>query len=91
MPFKSRAKVILRSETDRNAGNYSYVEWESLPKWDEELGYFHATYSRKCFQLTKHSNISFFEAQGQGHIIGRQFIVSMIICLSVSQNQLNGL
>jgi hypothetical protein len=75
MPFKSRAKVVLRNDSDKNAMNYSYVEWETLPKWDDDLGYFHATYRRKCFQLTKDSDVMFFETKGAGHIIGRQFSV----------------
>jgi len=55
--------------------NYSYVEWESLSSWDKELGYFHATYSRQSFQLTKESRVTFFETEGNGHLLGRQFSV----------------
>jgi len=47
----------------------------AVPKWDNKLGYFHATYARKCFQLTKESNVNFFETQGTGHLVGRQFSV----------------
>lgn len=75
MPFKESAKVILRNDTERNVLNYSYVEWETLPEWDPSLGYFHATYARKSFQLTKDSRVTFFETEGRGHIIGRQFSV----------------
>jgi hypothetical protein len=75
MPFKSRARVILRNESDKNAMNYSYVEWESLPKWNDDFGYFHATYRRKCFQLTKSTDEMFFQIKGAGHIIGRQFSI----------------
>ena len=73
MPFKSRAKVILRNDTDKNTKNYSYVEWETLPNWDDDSGYFHATYRRKCFQLTKDTDETFFEVKGNGHLLGRQF------------------
>jgi len=76
MPFKSRARVILRNDTNKDAMNYSFVEWESLPKWDKNLGYFHATYARKCFQLTKDSKVTFFETKGMGQIIGRQFSIN---------------
>lgn len=76
MPFKSRARVILRNDTDQNFLNYSYVEWEPLPAWDDRLGYFHATYDRRCFQLTRHSSQTFFEVQGSGHVLGRQFSVT---------------
>jgi hypothetical protein len=75
MPFKSRARVLLRNDTDKNLSNYSYVEWEPLSKWDDQLGYFHAAYQRKCFQLTKDSDEMFFEVEGAGHLLGRQYSV----------------
>lgn len=75
MPFKSHARVILRNDTNQDARNYSYVEWETLPEWDEELGYFHATYARRNFQLTKESKVTFFELEGTGHLLGRQFSI----------------
>lgn len=75
MPFQSRARVILRNDTDNDIMNYSYVEWETLPEWSDDLGYFHATYARKCFQLTKESDETFFEIQGTGHVLGRQFSI----------------
>ena len=75
MPFKKRARVILRNDTDKDAKNYSYVEWEPLPEWNDSLGYFHATYRRRCFQLTKDTDRMFFEIKGAGHIIGRQYSV----------------
>lgn len=75
MPFRSRARVILRNDADRNLMNYSYVEWETLPVWNPKLGYFHATYQRKSFQLTKDSDELFFEVKGTGHLIGRQYSI----------------
>jgi len=75
MPFKSRARVYLRNDTNTNLQNYSYVEWEPLPKWDERLGYFHATYIERCFQLTPKSSETFLELKGAGHLLGRQLSV----------------
>ena len=75
MPFAKRARVLLRNDTDRNTTCYAYVEWENLPKWDDSLGYFHATYDRRCFQLTKDTDELFFKIDGTGHILGRQFSV----------------
>lgn len=75
MPFAKRARVILRNDTAKNIMDYSYVEWENLPEWNGKLGYFHATYQRKCFQLTKESDETFFEVQGTGHLLGRQYSV----------------
>lgn len=75
MPFEERALVVLRNDTDQNLMDYSFVEWENLPEWNDRLGYFHATYRRKCFQLTKDSDETFFEVEGRGHVLGRQFSV----------------
>ena len=75
MPFKTSAKVVLRNDTEFNLSNYSYVEWEPLEEWNFDLGYFHATYQRKVFQLTKESNETFFHVEGAGHLLGRQFSV----------------
>lgn len=75
MPFKSRARIVLRNDTDQNLSNYSYVEWEPMSNWDNQLGYFHATYQRKCFQLNRSSDEIFFEIKGTGHLLGRQYSV----------------
>jgi hypothetical protein len=75
MPFKKRARVILRNETDHRVSNYSYVEWETLPEWSDDLGYFHATYRRMPLQLTGETSEVFFHVEGSGHFIGRQFSV----------------
>ena len=76
MPFKKSAKVILRNDTKKDAMNYSYVEWERIPPWDDEYGYFHSTYKRVPFQLNSVTSKVFFEVKGMGHLIGRQFSIS---------------
>ncbi len=76
MPFEKHAKVILRNDTDTNFSNYSYVEWEKLPEWKKDLGYFHATYGRKCFQLGPRSRQTFLELSGNGQLIGRQYSIA---------------
>ena len=75
MPFKKRARVILRNDTDKKTACYAYAEWETLPKWDDSLGYFHATYQRECFQMTPKTDKLFFEVKGSGHLLGRQYSV----------------
>jgi len=75
MPFKSRARVLLRNDTDVNLSDYSYVEWENLPEWSDKLGYFHAAFGRKCFQLTRTSDEVFFQVEGTGHLVGRQYSI----------------
>ena len=74
MPFKQRAEVALRNDTDRDAMSYFYLEWENLPEWNPRLGYFHASFQRKLFQLTKDTDETLFEVRGSGHLIGRRRI-----------------
>lgn len=76
MPFKTGAKVVLRNDTDIELDNYSYVEWEPLEEWNPELGYFHATYQRRAFQLADDTHVTFFHVKGAGHLLGRQFTVT---------------
>lgn len=76
MPFRSRARILLRNDTDLDAMDYSAVEWESLPAWDSSLGYFHATYRRQCFQLTPHTDQDVFDVEGSGHLVGRQYSIT---------------
>ncbi len=76
MPFKKSAKVVLRNDTPQNVMNYSYVEWEPLPTWNKQYGYFHATWKRNTFQLSKDTEIEFFHVDGAGHILGRQLSVA---------------
>ncbi len=75
MPFARRARVILRNDTDQNTDNYSYVEWEPLPRWNPQQGYFHATYRRDSFQLKKDTDYTLLELKGTGHVVGRQFSI----------------
>jgi hypothetical protein len=75
MPFARRARVILRNDTAQDVMNYSYVEWEPLAEWKKDTGYFHATYRRQAFQLTKDTRQTFFHVRGTGHVLGRQFSV----------------
>ena len=76
MPFKERAVVILRNETTQSTDNYSYVEWETIPKWNKHFAYFHATYRRDGFQLTPDTNYEMIHIEGRGHLVGRQLSVS---------------
>ncbi|HNS19792.1 MAG TPA: DUF2961 domain-containing protein [Sedimentisphaerales bacterium] len=76
MPFKTAAKIVLCNETDIKLDNYSYVEWEPLSQWNPDLGYFHATYERRAFQLANDADVTFFHVEGAGHLLGRQFTVA---------------
>ncbi len=76
MPFAKHAKVVLRNDTDRNLSNYSYIEWEPLAELPARQGYFHATFLRRLFQLSKDTEVEFFHTKGTGHILGRQWSVA---------------
>lgn len=76
MPFRTRARVLLRNDTDKDALNYSYVEWEKIPRWDPRYGYFHASFERRAFRLLRDTSELFFEVRGSGHLLGRQFSVA---------------
>jgi D-arabinan exo alpha-(1,3)/(1,5)-arabinofuranosidase (non-reducing end) len=75
MPFKKHARIILRNDTDQRVSNLTYVEWETLPEWKEDYGYFHATYERRSIQLTGETEETFFHVKGSGHLVGRQFSI----------------
>ncbi len=75
MPFKKRARVFLRNDTPHDTLDYSFVEWETLPEWDDDLGYFHATFQRRLVKLDGHTNETFLDLHGTGHVIGRQFSI----------------
>ncbi len=75
MPFKKRVRIVLCNETDHYFGGYTAIEWERLPKWNVDYGYFYATFTRKIFRLVPETKIKFFEVEGKGHFIGRQLSV----------------
>jgi hypothetical protein len=75
MPFAHSARVVLRNDTPFNLGNYSFVEFEQLPAWDESLGYFHAAWQRDAFQLHGDTDQPFFHVDGCGHLVGRAWSV----------------
>ena len=75
MPFEKSARVMLRNTTAYNLANYSFVEFERLPAWEDELGYFHATWKRFAFQLQGNTDRHFFHLDGCGHLIGRAWSI----------------
>ena len=75
MPFERSARVVLRNDTDRDIHNYSFVEWERLPTWENGLGYFHAAWKRFAFPLHADSDEHFFHVDGAGAFLGRSWSV----------------
>ncbi len=75
MPFEKSARVILRNDTPYNLVNYSFVEFERLPSWEDDFGYFHATWKRFAFQLHGETDLPFFHVEGRGHLLGRAWSI----------------
>jgi len=76
MPFEKSARVVLVNQTNYNLTNYSFVEYEMLDSWENNFGYFHATWKRFAFQLNGNTNEHFFHINGKGHLIGRSYSIS---------------
>lgn len=70
MPFEKSARVVLRNDTPYNLASYSFVEFERLPSWEDDLGYFHATWKRFAFPLHGETDLPFFHVEGRGHLLG---------------------
>ena len=75
MPFKENIRIILRNETSYNCLSYSFVEYEKLPSWDEELMYFHCTWKQEKFQLNPETVKPIISIDGQGHYIGSHYSI----------------
>ena len=75
MPFEKSARVMLRNTTKYNLNNYSFVEFERMPSWEDDLGYLHATWKRSAFQLHSDTDQHFFHVDGYGHLLGRSWSV----------------
>jgi hypothetical protein len=76
IPFAHSARVVLRNDTSLDLMNYSFVEFERLPRWDDSLGYFHATWRRDAFQLHGQTDQPFFHVDGCGHLLGRAWSIA---------------
>ena len=76
MPFKKRARVVLVNDGPDRIHFYSFVEWERLPRWEKDLGYFHACFERRVFQLTNDSREVVFETHGAGQFLGRYWLIT---------------
>ena len=75
MPFKKSAKLVLRNETTYNMASYSCVQFEQLEKWEDDIGYLHATWDRFALQLKEKTNHKFFHLEGQGHLLGQSWSI----------------
>ncbi len=71
MPFRKSARVVLVNDSGLDLAVYAYLEYEDLAQWDSSLGYFHASWERRAWQLDEASNQTLFRVDGQGHLLGR--------------------
>lgn len=69
MPFRRRARIELTNETNHLLNGYSYVEYEDLPGWDEDLGYLHATWDRRTIHIPREV-LPLADISGRGHLVG---------------------
>ncbi len=69
MPFRSRARIELTNETDRRANGYAYVEYETLPAWENDLACFHATWDRQEIYIPREV-LPLANITGRGHLVG---------------------
>lgn len=75
MPFKASARVTLTNDSDQDIASYADVEWQSLPRWEPDEGYFHAQWRRHSFQLTPDTLQPFFQIDGPGHLVGEYWLI----------------
>jgi len=75
MPFQKSALVTMENETDRDLYTYSVLEWQSLSQWEDDLGYFHASWQRHSFQLTPETTQTYYHLRGPGHLIGEYWLL----------------
>ena len=75
MPYKEHILIQLRNETPFDLLDYCFVEYETLPAWQDDMLYFYATWSLDCLQLTPDTIHPLLEIQGDGHLIGQQFSI----------------
>ncbi len=65
----------MTNESDRDIVSYAAVEWQSLPRWEDDMGYFHAAWQRHSFQLTPDTQRRFFHIDGPGHLVGEYWLI----------------
>jgi hypothetical protein len=76
MPFKKSARITLRNDSNEDLVGSTQVEWQTLPEWQEDLGYFHAAWLRIPFQLTPDTTQTFFRLKGPGHLVGEYWNIN---------------
>lgn len=75
LPFKENLRVVLRNDTAYNCMSYSFVEYEQLPEWDEELMYLHASWNQENFRLTPDTEHHLITIKGSGQLIGNHYSI----------------
>jgi len=69
MPFETQADIYLENQGIMPIEIETEVKWEPLPSWDDNWGYFHATWSGSTPQEVGRPH-SILRAKGRGKYVG---------------------
>jgi D-arabinan exo alpha-(1,3)/(1,5)-arabinofuranosidase (non-reducing end) len=70
MPFRKSARITVTNEgRGRINAFYYYVDWQKLPKLDNDTAYFHAMY-RQEFPAVMGQRYLLADIEGRGHYVG---------------------
>ena len=76
MPFARSARVSLHNDTDFDLFSYAAVEYQPIDRWESDLGYFQATWSRRSFQLDADTTHDVVALLGPGKLVGQAWTVT---------------
>ena len=69
MPFENSIEIGLVNKTDRKVTGFGYVTGESIPRWEPDLGYFHANWKDSTVRLPDEV-VPLLDTTGNGHFFG---------------------
>jgi hypothetical protein len=72
MPFKKQVLLSLINKTDKTVTGYGYVTADKIPEWNNEYGYFHASFVDQTVRLPM-DIVSVLDIKGAGHFAGCHF------------------
>jgi hypothetical protein len=85
MPFKREIEISLVNKTDKKVTGYGYVTAERIPKWESDLGYFHANWLDKTVRLPE-DTVPLLNTRGAGHFFGCH-LTAVSSCPHFRENQ----
>ncbi len=75
LPFEKSIRIVLHNETEMDLMSYSFVEYEKLPGWEDDLLYFHAARKQDDFRLGPDTEREMITISGKGHYVGNHYSV----------------